>query len=837
MTINVKFLVQGIAMSTTTCMKNRLITHTVIWLLTAATTFAANYTSQATGNWSSVATWGGAGTPGIDDNVTITNNDTVTVNVTSACASLTFGADGNTSTLTMTDGTTLTVNGNVIFNAPTSDTRTKLWNINAATALVNGSVTLNEGTADSRVTLIVITTGTLHVAGSVSFVNTTGNARTIIDMSGGAGNLIIGGNLGSTGNYGTLTPRTTSTVTFDSTNAQSIALVGAMAINNLIVNKSSGTLTATTNIPVGGNLTITSGTFDLVTYACNRTTNGGTCTIGNGAYLRVGGNTGYTTIQNGTTYNYASNFPGNFTTYSLASSSRVEYYLNGAQEVPYDNLQYGKLILSGGGKKLARQEPVMTPYPAADSVFAVNDSLILRSGVILDVAQDVFYCLFNGVVNIEESATLEGFASGGAERMRFLGPFMNVFGTYNAPNGVFQSTFTSETVFGNTTINGRALTLYETIINGNTILNTNATATNLTVNTGMNLTTGNSDTVIVTGTRSGSGLITGSISHQHAFATGTPYFFEGPNTSIQFSSIGSSPGTITITSYPNTGIPVGDSANAIKRYYNIVTSGGSGDTATLQLHYDSTSERNNLNAATFSLWRWNGSAWEDQGGIRGGAGTADWVQQTGLTNLTLSNNYWTIAVGAGPLPVQLTSFTVSAKKFDITLEWETATEKNNYGFDIERQSTDGIWIKIGFIGGHGTTTIPQEYSYTDQNAPSGKLSYRLRQIDFDGKFEYSKAVDIVSGATSKSFMLGQNYPCPFNPITTIEFSIPDDAPTLLKVYNVLGQEVASLVDGEILSSGLIHKITFDGRNLSSGTYYYVLKSGKFSAVKKMILLK
>jgi hypothetical protein len=86
-------------------------------------------------------------------------------------------------------------------------------------------------------------------------------------------------------------------------------------------------------------------------------------------------------------------------------------------------------------------------------------------------------------------------------------------------------------------------------------------------------------------------------------------------------------------------------------------------------------------------------------------------------------------------------------------------------------------------------------------------------------------------------MLGQNYPSPFNPITTIEFSIPDDSPTSLKVYNTLGQEVATLIDGQSLSSGLIHRVTFNGSDLSSGTYYYVLKSGKFSAVKKMILLK
>jgi len=335
-------------------------------------------------------------------------------------------------------------------------------------------------------------------------------------------------------------------------------------------------------------------------------------------------------------------------------------------------------------------------------------------------------------------------------------------------------------------------------------------------------------------TRTGDGLVNGTVRHVHAFTTGTSYSFEGPNTFIRPTAMTATPDSITVTSYPNTGVPVGDQAYAILRYYDITQHGGSGMTSTLRLHYDATTELNGLNEALFTLWRYNGSEWDDRGYSSRSTGIANsYVEQTGVTQFS----YWTITENISPLPVQLTSFTASASKFDVTLEWNTATEKNNYGFDIERHSADGIWTKIGFVGGHGTTTVPQEYSYTDRNAPSGTLRYRLKQTDFDGKFEYCSAVEVVSGATEKSFELGQNYPSPFNPVTTIEFSIPDDAPTSLKVYNLLGQEVASLIDGQILSSGLIHRATFDGSNLSSGTYLYVLKSGKYSAVKKMILLK
>jgi hypothetical protein len=760
--------------------------------------------------------------------IIIASGATYTMNNNNTCTGLTFAASAAASSLTHGSTSTLTVNGSVTINPPSADNFTTAWNINAGSATVGGTITMNAGTTDSRVTQINITTGTLDVAGSVSFTNAGGNPRTVINMSG-AGNLNIGGDLTESSTYGTLTPGT-GTVTFDGTGAQSVELQSAMTFNNLVVNKPSGTLASASPILITGNLTVTSGTFDLGTDSCNRTAAGGAFTLANAGYLRVGGITGFRNAG----YSYQCNFPGNFDTYSLASSSRVEYYRSGNQDVVYDNLTYGKLILSGSGTKMARQEPVNPPSPVQDSLFTVNDSLIIRSGVTLNVSKNVFYSVFNGVVNIESGATLDAGSGGGTVKAWFLGSTLDAVGTYTAANATF-GTFTSETVFGNTTINGGALTLYETIINGHTILNTNATATNLTVNTGMNLTTGNSDTVIVTGTRSGSGLITGSIRHQHTFETGTPYFFEGPNTSIQFSSIGSSPGTITITSYPNTNIPVGNPADAIKRYYTITLTGGSGLTATLRLHYD-TAERNGLNEALFTLWRYNGSAWDDQGYSSRVTGVANsYVEQIGLANLT--NNYWTITTNVSPLPVQLTSFTASAKKFDVTLEWKTASEKNNYGFDIERRSSDGIWTKIGFVGGHGTTTVPNEYSYSDKNAPSGKLNYRLRQTDFDGAFEYSSAVEVISGATDASFMLGQNYPSPFNPITTIEFSIPDDSPTSLKVYNTLGQEVATLIDGQSLSSGLIHRVTFDGSNLSSGTYYYILKSGKFSAVKKMILLK
>jgi hypothetical protein len=153
-----------------------------------------------------------------------------------------------------------------------------------------------------------------------------------------------------------------------------------------------------------------------------------------------------------------------------------------------------------------------------------------------------------------------------------------------------------------------------------------------------------------------------------------------------------------------------------------------------------------------------------------------------------------------------------------------------------------FWENIGFVNGNGTTTETQSYSFTDNNLNSGKYIYRLKQIDFDGAFEYSNEVEVIINAPEK-FELSQNYPNPFNPSTKISYSIPNviasetkqSALTTLKVYDVLGNEVAILVN-EVQSSGN-YEVTFNASLLSSGVYFYKLQAGSFVETKKMILMK
>jgi len=185
------------------------------------------------------------------------------------------------------------------------------------------------------------------------------------------------------------------------------------------------------------------------------------------------------------------------------------------------------------------------------------------------------------------------------------------------------------------------------------------------------------------------------------------------------------------------------------------------------------------------------------------------------------------------LPVELSSFTASAANDRILLNWSTATEVNNRGFEIERSSGGSDFITVGFVKGAGTTTEIQNYSFSD-NVPAGIYTYRLKQIDFNGKFEYSQTVE-VDFTGGLSYVLDQNYPNPFNPATTISFVTKENSRVSLKVYNVLGDEVATLVNGEL--TGGVHNVQFDASTLSSGIYFYTLTAGNFTETKKMLLMK
>ncbi|GBD88474.1 hypothetical protein BMS3Abin03_02410 [bacterium BMS3Abin03] len=196
------------------------------------------------------------------------------------------------------------------------------------------------------------------------------------------------------------------------------------------------------------------------------------------------------------------------------------------------------------------------------------------------------------------------------------------------------------------------------------------------------------------------------------------------------------------------------------------------------------------------------------------------------------------------VPVELMYFKGEALDHQIKLSWSTATEKNNYGFEVHRlNNNNNTWQKIGFIPGQGTTAEQHKYSFVDETIKPGIYHYRLKQVDYNGIYEYSKIIGVEIAVPTK-FSLEQNYPNPFNPTTKIKFSIAK-SPLLggdgrgglvtLKVYDILGSEVATLVNEE--KSAGTYEVEFDASNLPSGIYFYRLESGSFSSTKKLILLK
>ncbi|MFH2141907.1 MAG: T9SS type A sorting domain-containing protein [Bacteroidota bacterium] len=215
-------------------------------------------------------------------------------------------------------------------------------------------------------------------------------------------------------------------------------------------------------------------------------------------------------------------------------------------------------------------------------------------------------------------------------------------------------------------------------------------------------------------------------------------------------------------------------------------------------------------------------------------GDVDWYDNNGVLDVCTDKG------GNAALPVELSSFTARVTNTEVLLKWTTATEVENYGFDIERSvknnksNQEFIWETIGFVEGHGNSNSPKEYSFTDKNPAGGsKFLYRLKQIDTGGKFEYSDVVEVELIPTE--FVLYQNYPNPFNPTTQLSYQIPKDGFVNLVVYNTLGQEVAKLVNQHQLSGK--YSVQFNASDLPSGIYLYKIASGSFSKVNKMLLLR
>jgi photosystem II stability/assembly factor-like uncharacterized protein len=230
-------------------------------------------------------------------------------------------------------------------------------------------------------------------------------------------------------------------------------------------------------------------------------------------------------------------------------------------------------------------------------------------------------------------------------------------------------------------------------------------------------------------------------------------------------------------------------------------------------------------------------------------GGETWTPQTSgfgrtLTGISMINTYTAITVGncgcilkttnGGFIPVELLSFRAFVTNGSIELKWTTAIETNNRGFEVERKEETTDWVTRGFISGSGNTTEQNEYSFIDENISVDRYFYRLKQVDYDGSFEYSEIVEVrYEGHTE--YVINQNYPNPFNPSTTVKYSLAQTGRVTLSIYDLLGREVAKLIDEEKPAGE--YETIWNASSYPSGVYFIKMQAGQFNETRKLILMK
>jgi hypothetical protein len=379
-------------------------------------------------------------------------------------------------------------------------------------------------------------------------------------------------------------------------------------------------------------------------------------------------------------------------------------------------------------------------------------------------------------------------------------------------------------------------------------LTANSTCRSLVVNSGATLALGNFDLTI-----SGNATINGNITFgtgrinlagqltRNITGAGIKYLLSSKNyIEVPLTKI-ASVSSITIqpfaNSYPPSTPGSYDSTKGVKRFYTISNVTGTG-LVNLTLDYLAGEKGSNFQDPTNgSLWQYkNSGPWLNKGGI----GAANYITAYGLDPAELNGEY-TIAKGDAALPVQLALFIGNFVGDNVRLEWQTVSEVNNFGFNVQRyNSSSKNYETIGFVVGMGTTFETQNYSFLDENV-TGNVEYHLEQIDNNGLKNYFGPIVLNPNSAGDDpvpsvFKLNQNYPNPFNPRTHIKFSVDKVGHASVIIYNIFGQQIARVFDGTA-QPGFAYKIDVDASRWSSGIYYYRLATSSRSEIMKMVLIK
>ena len=364
---------------------------------------------------------------------------------------------------------------------------------------------------------------------------------------------------------------------------------------------------------------------------------------------------------------------------------------------------------------------------------------------------------------------------------------------------------------------------------GNVILNSNLTigsSATLTMTSGNLVTNSNTLTLDASSSISGEGnghYVVGNLATSQTVASSASSSFGNIGFSIAAGS--GDLGVVNVTRVSGTA-PAG-LGSKINRSWEIIAANSVARDLTFSWNSDDDGSIDRTQTIVY-LSSNSGSSWTSVSGSYNLTTDPRSISALSMT-LSPSSSLFTVGDASSPLPVELTSFTGSVNGNVVTLNWSTATEVNNYGFEVLRDGT-----KVGFVKGNGNSNSPKAYSFTDKPSEAKILKYEIKQVDFDGSAKMYGPVE-VNVIAPANFVLHQNYPNPYNPTTSIKYEVPFADHVTLKVYNIIGQEVATLFDG-IREAGS-YTVKFDGSKLSSGIYVYSLKSSSFSKTVKMILMK
>jgi hypothetical protein len=495
-----------------------------------------------------------------------------------------------------------------------------------------------------------------------------------------------------------------------------------------------------------------------------------------------------------------------FTSYVINAGSTVEFNKSGTQTLIQSSFNsaasfpiYSNLILSGSGTK------------TLGIVTTVNGTLTLSGTASLSLS--TYTLTYDG------SSTLE--YAGSSSQTSTSAEFPSSSG----PNNLKINNSSGVTLSGATTINGTL-----TFTSGKITLGSN----NLTIGSGGSISGATSSSYIVT---NGTGKLTiNSVgSSEVTFPIGTsttynPLYITNTGTVDNFS--------VKVKAGFTVNPP--DPTKAINREWDVAEGTAGGSIAVLKFQFNAADANAGFTfSGAYDVGHYEGSVWIGKPATIIGTSDPYTINVTGMTSFS------PFGVGnQGAMPVELSSFTSNVIERNVKLNWTTATEINNSGFEIQKQyqvssSKYSEWEKVTFVTGNGTKNTPTDYSFNDKKLNTGKYNYRLKQIDYNGNFEYHNLSATVEIGVPKKYDISQNYPNPFNPVTKIDFDLPFDSKVSIRLYDITGREIKILVN-ETKQAGY-YTTDFNGSNISSGTYFYrIVAEGneqKYIMTKKALLIK